>query len=298
MVDTQSNWALFRGKRSPTPFNRGSHIWSAVGKGWDLFRNSLIWEVGNGENISHWKDRWLHSDSMRSLLVGPLPPNSDEINLANITIHNRGELEQAINFQIPDDIFTRIESINLSTSEDFNFTTWTKRAFLRSTKESGCAGVCRNEHGTWIEGFQWKGFSTSASDAELQAILLALTWIKDRGWTSCHIESDSKFTVQDIQHCRDYLLTPKVNACRLLLQEQADVKLYYGERGKNSVADLLAKDARRNLDILNSFCIITDPPDACKRILEQDAANRINGSGHHSVMLGNPMGSQQNLNLT
>lgn len=131
----------------------------------------MIWEVGNGENISHWKDRWLHSDSMRSLLVGPLPPNSDEINLANITIHNRGELEQAINFQIPDDIFTRIESINLSTSEDFNFTTWTKRGSFDGAKARECLISLKDPLQSDLDQLSWDNIWKSNTYPKIKLFL-------------------------------------------------------------------------------------------------------------------------------
>lgn len=42
-----------------TKFNRGSHIWQGVGKGWSLLESSCLWIIGNGEMASLWLDNWL-----------------------------------------------------------------------------------------------------------------------------------------------------------------------------------------------------------------------------------------------
>ena len=54
-------------KDYPTSFKRGSHIWKSIGLGWDLYKDSLAWKIGNGESINLWNDKWLFGENLRSL---------------------------------------------------------------------------------------------------------------------------------------------------------------------------------------------------------------------------------------
>ncbi|XP_021726186.1 (3S,6E)-nerolidol synthase 1-like [Chenopodium quinoa] len=79
-----------------------------------------------------------------------------------------------------------------------------------------------------------------------------------------------KYIVDDLVSNVDTALTPKTIDFRLQLQRLTEVKFFYGERGKNMEADILAKDARENLNILNHLCNITVPLDICTNSLAKD----------------------------
>ncbi|XP_021721966.1 uncharacterized protein LOC110689488 [Chenopodium quinoa] len=92
-------------------------------------------------------------------------------------------------------------------------------SFLNSTKESGCAVVCRDSLGAWVVGLVWRGYHASSHHAELKAIELALKLIKTRNWQNINVYSDAKRVVDEIiapgcesnvpstlSKCRDHLL--------------------------------------------------------------------------------------------
>uniref|UniRef100_A0A803KVB9 RNase H type-1 domain-containing protein n=1 Tax=Chenopodium quinoa TaxID=63459 RepID=A0A803KVB9_CHEQI len=93
-------------------------------------------------------------------------------------------------------------------------------SFLPATLQTGCAVVCRNNLGEWVEGFIWKGYAPSSHDAELKAIQLSLQWIKERGWKNAMLCSDAKRAVDEIK--QDQIsanISNCITNCRDLLQE-------------------------------------------------------------------------------
>ena len=54
-----------------------------------------------------------------------------------------------------------------------------------------CSGmVCRGHLGNWIEGQQLSTITSSAMEAELKAIMLALQWARRKNWFQCIISTD------------------------------------------------------------------------------------------------------------
>uniref|UniRef100_A0A803N6H1 RNase H type-1 domain-containing protein n=1 Tax=Chenopodium quinoa TaxID=63459 RepID=A0A803N6H1_CHEQI len=143
-------------------------------------------------------------------------------------------------------------------------------SFLHSSKEVGCAVVCRDNSGNWIEGQIWKSYLPSSHDAELKAIELALKLVKDRGWSNVQICSDAKRAVQEINalDCTTNAPTLLTNCRDLRMELHQD--MLFEERSCNAVADLLAKDARANLKRMNETCILYQPPSICNASFVKD----------------------------
>uniref|UniRef100_A0A803MDU4 RNase H type-1 domain-containing protein n=1 Tax=Chenopodium quinoa TaxID=63459 RepID=A0A803MDU4_CHEQI len=100
-------------------------------------------------------------------------------------------------------------------------------SFIKHSKQAGCAGISRDDKGNWIQGFQWKGYFSSAKDAELKAVSLALNWITENGWQNCHIETDCKTIVLELTDRNNTVLTPSIHECRAQLQQLTEVKLCF-----------------------------------------------------------------------
>lgn len=78
-LDNQKNWAAkfmyekyIKQNGEPQSFRKGSFIWKNIGKGWETYKDSLIWNPRMGENINFWNDNWVGEYSLRSKISGPL----------------------------------------------------------------------------------------------------------------------------------------------------------------------------------------------------------------------------------
>ncbi|XP_021742838.1 uncharacterized protein LOC110708920 [Chenopodium quinoa] len=154
-------------------------------------------------------------------------------------------------------------------------------SFTMPYSPAACAAVCRNFKGEWIEGFSWKSFINSAYDAEMQAIFLSLKWIKLHNWQNVILSTDSKRAVEEIMSDMSLANNPTclVN-CRDLLRELQPLELCFEERTTNAVADLIAKDARRNLEAMDQLCILHSPTEGCMAafVLDQTTGSVISNS--------------------
>lgn len=62
------------------PKRKGSNFWNGLGVTWEAFRKNLCWQLGNGESIGFWSDKWLTGcDALSSYCSNTL--NDDTINL-------------------------------------------------------------------------------------------------------------------------------------------------------------------------------------------------------------------------
>ena len=66
----------------------------------------------------------------------------------------------------------------------------TDASFLFSSKEACLGAVCRDDLCTWVEGIQSNTFAYDAAEAEINAILMALNWIKTKGWNKLILVTD------------------------------------------------------------------------------------------------------------
>uniref|UniRef100_A0A803MV36 RNase H type-1 domain-containing protein n=1 Tax=Chenopodium quinoa TaxID=63459 RepID=A0A803MV36_CHEQI len=134
-------------------------------------------------------------------------------------------------------------------------------SFLPDTLQTGCVVVCRNTLGEWVEGFTWKGYAPSSHDAELKAIQLSLQWIKERGWKNAMLCLDAKRAVDEIKHDQNSANNSNcITNCRDLLQELHPLAMHFEHRSTNGVADILAKEAKCLLGVLNEKFILINPP--------------------------------------
>lgn len=61
-------YKIMKGKYFPLsdPFsdpltNTGSWIWNGICRGLDIIKKYVVWEVGNGDSVCIWKDKWIPS---------------------------------------------------------------------------------------------------------------------------------------------------------------------------------------------------------------------------------------------
>lgn len=55
--------------------NNSSWLWKNIIKGRDLLKQGIRWEVGNGEKINFWEDRWI--PTIRGMEITTNKPNNN-----------------------------------------------------------------------------------------------------------------------------------------------------------------------------------------------------------------------------
>lgn len=51
----------------------GSNFWQGIKANWEVFRDNLVWQLGNGETIRFWEDHWKPNDaSLIQIVTQPL----------------------------------------------------------------------------------------------------------------------------------------------------------------------------------------------------------------------------------
>uniref|UniRef100_A0A803LKW3 RNase H type-1 domain-containing protein n=1 Tax=Chenopodium quinoa TaxID=63459 RepID=A0A803LKW3_CHEQI len=455
-------------KPNPTPFSKGSFIWKGLGKAWPFFKESIVWDVGDGSIISLWEDKWLMHSYLRDFLSGPVNLSSLALPLSAIHSCSKNQMEEKITFPLSDQLFNLIQSVFFSANKDSHFSSWTLKgkfdskkaklaiqsldnlhappfnweliwksntfpkiktflwllaweriphrenlskkiqnfspkcqfclvedetcshvfshctrasefwnsvtcpslfsgddswlewlsynlkldtitsysipwnvmfcfvlwhlwlrrnawlfsktniplstaisqciwaasefyfstkynkeslkpipihwspppsnffkvncdaSFVPSTKESGCAVVCRDSRGSWIVGISWKGYLPSSHEAELKAIELGLSLIKNENWQNSILVSDAKRAIDEISSNACMANAPSLlSKCRDLRMD-LHLDMLFEKRESNAVADVLARDARSNMNRLNELCILHHPPTVCIEAFERD----------------------------
>ncbi|XP_056697347.1 uncharacterized protein [Spinacia oleracea] len=153
MVHQEENFAVkvLRDKYSKSngmfrSFSYGSHLWKAMGRVWECFKESIAWGVGNGKSINLWGDKWIGDLSLRQLISGPLNVGEETLSLDQVL--NSGEWNfSIISFEIPSCIsnlcravsFPRASSIN----EDFVYSTFSIQGKFDFKK---VLGICKKSN--------------------------------------------------------------------------------------------------------------------------------------------------------
>lgn len=95
----------------------------------DIFNSNISYTNRNGLNTNLWKDRWIHNQSLRTMLVGPLPIEELSKPVSSIISYSNGNPHwnlDTIPFPIPTKISLAIINIitlplNPSNSSDSSF---------------------------------------------------------------------------------------------------------------------------------------------------------------------------------
>lgn len=110
-------------KEYPTIFKRRSHIWNNIGIGWDLYKNSIAWKVGNGETINLWQDKWLFGENLRSLVEGPLLPHERDLRLGFI---RNNDILNISSLDLPPKVLNKVRATTFTSNSDKTFFLWSK----------------------------------------------------------------------------------------------------------------------------------------------------------------------------
>ncbi|KMT17743.1 hypothetical protein BVRB_2g034940 [Beta vulgaris subsp. vulgaris] len=156
--------------------------------------------------------------------------------------------------------------------------------------KAGLGGVCRGQDGNWILGFKKKLYLEEAYEAEIMAIKESLLWAGKNGWRNVIIATDCKRAVEDIysQDRTKSRLTKVLNICRTLLDQGRGLSLKHEPRDYNTLADHMAKEARK--DIRESFELedIINPSPVCIDILSTELESLIPTEHHEENMFHDP----------
>ncbi|KAM6559171.1 hypothetical protein CsatA_028410 [Cannabis sativa] len=116
--------------------------------------------------------------------------------------------------------------------------------------------------GTWFVKAH-RSRSHSVLEAELSAILLALEWAVELGWSEVYIFSDSMTAVQALKSQKgphDWKVSALYFSLINLTKVSPGFKFYFVNRGCNSVADGIAKKARVSSDMVVLYQGEGNPP--------------------------------------
>ena len=135
-LDNDTMWAAkiihekyVNNKDYPTSFKRGSHIWKSIGLGWDLYKNSLAWKIGNGESINLWNDKWLLGENLRSTVQGPLLPHELDLKLSSL---KDNDILRISSINIPAETLIKIRNTQFINKNDETYCLWTKNSLFSS----------------------------------------------------------------------------------------------------------------------------------------------------------------------
>lgn len=62
-------------------FYKGFFIQKDIGKGWNLYKENVWWDVGDGKVINLWYDNWMGLGNLMELIQGLLLEGEENFNL-------------------------------------------------------------------------------------------------------------------------------------------------------------------------------------------------------------------------
>lgn len=105
-------------------FSYGPHLWKAMGKVGDFFKDNVLWGIGKGLNVNLWEDRWTGERSLRQLVHGPVQLWEGNLMVSNIIVNDTLDFS-TLSFELPDCVFNLCRAISLPIRpldlEDFMF---------------------------------------------------------------------------------------------------------------------------------------------------------------------------------
>lgn len=141
-LDNKDDWATkfmtekYISKRiEPLSFKKGSFIWKDIGKGWDLYKDSLRWNPGLGNNTNFWNDIWVGEKPLRSYVIGPLSRRDSSTNFDSLISNNKIPFS-SLPESIPLEIRLIIKDKNFPSEPDTTFSSWTISGHFDSKKAS------------------------------------------------------------------------------------------------------------------------------------------------------------------
>ncbi|KAJ1417011.1 Ribonuclease H-like superfamily [Sesbania bispinosa] len=91
-----------------------SNAWRRIVATWDIFSQGMRWNIGNGESVSVWHDRWLHSNVViGDTIVGDIPSHVCSLSVSNLVATGGMWDLSAIDHIIPTNIKAEILSYPL-----------------------------------------------------------------------------------------------------------------------------------------------------------------------------------------
>lgn len=135
---------------------------------------------------------------------------------------------------------------------------------------SGLGGVLRDSEGKWILGFTKSIYARDALDAELKGIQEGLATALNHGIQKLVLFSDCKtaITLLDHETPQSNIYANVLRVCRDLRKSFEQIRITHCSRDLNKVADLLARNCRRQEDprgCNNIATILTGPPSYCTK---------------------------------
>lgn len=84
--------------------------------GWSLCSKGLAWNIGKGDLINLWNNRWIPNlPPLRTLIQGSLPIKEENMLVRNILVHHNWKFDD-LSFSIPSDIKDAIQNIHINNS--------------------------------------------------------------------------------------------------------------------------------------------------------------------------------------
>lgn len=138
------------------------------------------------------------------------------------------------------------------------------------------AGVCRNDKGFWLCGFQKQHQCASALLGECEAILQAITLAGEKGWPKVLIRSESKKAIHSLQQNLPTmdLTFSTICKCKDRMLETTSWSFEYTPRAAYKLADRMAKDCRRLNTMGVELVVLSHPSRIYQDLLLEDIGPR------------------------
>uniref|UniRef100_A0A803PEK7 Reverse transcriptase domain-containing protein n=1 Tax=Cannabis sativa TaxID=3483 RepID=A0A803PEK7_CANSA len=251
------------------PGHRPSFSWRSIMWGCALFKQGLIWKVGNGLNIRTLEDHWLPGSRFKTYSTSS-PPSP----FLSFFISPSGSWDREATgiFTVKSAYHLAIQSRDMPTSSSFVSNANAKQmvstpSIPRSTRRefqlpagqwivyTDAALDCKNlKHSFGVVAFDNAGHAragfmvpcsgvVSPEVAEAKAILAALEWVQAIQLPVLIIASDCQSVVTKISSsfCNNSVLCDVVNAIRNSLLFNPNLSVIYVPRECNTIAHFLAK---------------------------------------------------------
>ncbi|XP_048496063.1 uncharacterized protein LOC125495441 [Beta vulgaris subsp. vulgaris] len=177
-LDNQKNWAAhfmadkyIRKNKGPLSFKKGSYLWKNIGKGWDIYKESLCWNPGTGESINFWLDKWMGNTTLREHFTGPLSDIEEKKSLAEVLSHN---VEENLPSNLPQNLINLAKSIKLNEEQDLLYSSWSSEGKFNNKEAASYIQSLKPNHPK--SQFDWSIIWNAPGHPKIKLFLWQAWW--------------------------------------------------------------------------------------------------------------------------
>ncbi|KAM1763656.1 hypothetical protein ACFX11_002977 [Malus domestica] len=257
---------------SATNGSRASWAWSSLLEGQAIIIQSARWQIGNGDVVSIWKDKWIIDVDDGLLHPTSLVPESTPLLVKDIIhpVSRTWDTSQINRFLPPKDIRSIVVTC-IGDGNDPNRLIWphtrngdysvksvpspeytAEKASRVATEfiKSGLGVVFRSANGAILNGVSTPCLSSSALQTEAKATFLAVRSERDNYFRDMVFESDSLELIRSFKSDfkkANWTIFPLLIQIRNLSSQFHSISWRWVPRQANSAADWVASHCKRRM---------------------------------------------------